>query len=233
MRTALIGGHGILGFGGGEEREVPTDHGAVTVLDGGDTVVLQRHGLHEYTAAHAVDHRANLAAVAALGCERVLAIGSVGALRTELEVGSFVAPHDFIALHLGLSFSTGAEGHQVPGFDRDWRERLIDLWRSETEIELGTEAVYWQTIGPRFETPAEVRLIAAHADLVGMTIASECVLAGEIGLPYAAICVVDNLANGIADEPLTPEEFEAGQRRSRERLAAALGAVLPALEAIP
>ena len=59
--------------------------------------------------------------------------------------------------------------------------------------------VYWQARGPRFETPAEIRLMAAHADVVGMTIASECVVAGELGLDYAALCVVDNLANGLGE----------------------------------
>ena len=66
--------------------------------------------------------------------------------------------------------------------------------------------VYWQTNGPRFETPAEVRMLAAHADVVGMTVASECVAANQLGLEYAAVCVVDNLANGIGVETLTPEQ---------------------------
>jgi len=78
MRTALIGGHGILGYGRGEEREVETPNGTVPVLVGDDAVVIQRHGLREYSAPHAIDHRANLAAVGELGCERILAIGSVG-----------------------------------------------------------------------------------------------------------------------------------------------------------
>ena len=46
-----------------------------------------------------------------------------------------------------------------------------------------------------------------------MTLASECIVAGELGLPYAAVCVVDNLANGVGDAPLTLSEFEAGVAR--------------------
>ena len=49
-----------------------------------------------------------------------------------------------------------------------------------------------------------------------MTIASECILAGELGIPYAAVCVVDNLANGVAAEPLSVEEFEAGKAANRD-----------------
>jgi 5'-methylthioadenosine phosphorylase len=90
-------------------------------------------------------------------------------------------------------------------------------------------SVYWQTVGPRLETAAEIRLIAAHADVVGMTLGSECVVAGELELRYAAICVVDNLANGVAAEPLSPEDIRAGALANRERFVPALEAVLPAL----
>jgi 5'-methylthioadenosine phosphorylase len=91
--------------------------------------------------------------------------------------------------------------------------------------------VYAQTRGPRFETPAEVRALTRVADLVGMTVASECILTSEVGLPYAAICVVDNLANGLGDAPLTLDEFRAGVAANRDRLVADLDALLPRLAA--
>ena len=43
-----------------------------------------------------------------------------------------------------------------------------------------------------------------HADVIGMTVASECVVAGELGLRYAALCVVDNLANGVGGRRAHP-----------------------------
>jgi 5'-methylthioadenosine phosphorylase len=89
--------------------------------------------------------------------------------------------------------------------------------------------VYWQTTGPRFETAAEVRMIAAFADVVGMTIGSECVASRELGLAYAAVCVVDNLANGVADTPLTVEEFEAGRAANAAALTETLRRVVPEL----
>jgi len=92
--------------------------------------------------------------------------------------------------------------------------------------------VYWQTIGPRFETPAEIRMIAAHADVVGMTIGSECVIAGELGLEYAVICVVDNLANGLAEGELSVAEMEADRIINATRLRDGLAAVLPRLGAV-
>jgi 5'-methylthioadenosine phosphorylase len=224
-RLALIGGHSILGNEPDEglERIVrSTPHGEVELLEAPGHLLLQRHGLRSYSTAAAIDHRANLTALAELGVDRIVALGSVGGLRTELGVGSFVCPDDFIALHVGLSFSDAHDGERVPAFDGSWRERILTTWRRHSEVELQDGGVYWQTIGPRFETPAEIRLIAAHADVIGMTIASECVLAGELGIAYAAICIVDNLANGVGGAPLAVEDFEAGKATNRARLLAGI-----------
>ena len=148
----------------------------------------------------------------------MLAISSVGSLRAETAVGSFLCPDDFIALHLGGSSFADERGHIVPGFDPGWRSRVLEAWDGvvgETLLDGGT---YWEAIGPRFETPAEIRLIASHAEVIGMTIASECVAACELGISYAAICVVDNLANGIGDEALSGETYDAGRTANRARL---------------
>ena len=231
-RLAVVGGHGILGtaFAAGAARvDVDTTYGHVSLLDATDWVVIQRHGLDEFVSAPYINHRAHLGALGDLGCDHILGLASVGSLRRDLPVGTFVAPDDFIALQLGISFAHGDEGHQSPGFDPKWRRTVADRWAERTDVPLHDGGVYWQTIGPRFETQAEIRVIAGFADLVGMTIATECVLARELGLAYASICVVDNLANGIGAAPLTMEEFRAGAAANRARLVAALDAVLPAL----
>jgi 5'-methylthioadenosine phosphorylase len=231
-RLAVVAGHTLLGLdveAGRRRREVATPWGRATVLEGRDHLLLQRHGLDGYVAPHAIEHRANLWALAELGADRVLAIGSTGALRPEIEVGTLIAPDDFVALHLRLTYSHGASGHRVPGFDARWRRRVIETWAERGGEPLRDGGTYWQAIGPRFETPAEIRLIARHADVIGMTIPSECVLAGELGLAYVAVCAVDNLANGIGPAPLTLAEYEAGRSENRERVSRALQTVVPAL----
>lgn len=231
-RLAVAGGNSILGTAfasGGQRVDVDVEGGPVALLDCGDYVVLQRHGVHGYTNAAAIDHCAHVRALAAAGCDRILGLASVGALRRDLPVGTMLVPDDFVALHLGLSFSRGVGGHQVPRFDAEWRRQVVDTWKRATDVPVVDGGVYWQTIGPRFETPAEIRVIAAHADVVGMTIAAECILAGEVGVPYAAVCTVDNLANGVADRALTVAEFEAGKQANQVVLLETLDAVLPAL----
>jgi 5'-methylthioadenosine phosphorylase len=195
-----------------------------------DWVVLQRHRLDHYALPHRIDHRANMRRLLEEGCDRILAIGSVGGLRPELGPGTLLCPDDFIALDAGpapTSFDD-ERAHRVPHVDQTWRRRVLDAWAA-TGADVIDGGVYWQTTGPRLETRAEIRLISAHADVVGMTLGSEWASADELGLPYAAICVVDNLANGVGERELTLEEFEAGRADNRERVTATLAAVLPTL----
>jgi 5'-methylthioadenosine phosphorylase len=231
-RLAVVGGHSLLGteFAAKAARvDVDTEFGAVGVLDAGEYVVLQRHGLDRYTTAPHVNFKANVRALQELGCDRVLAIASTGGLKIEHGVGTFLAPDDFIALHLGVSYTDGADSYQTPGFDLEWRRTVLDCWAGHSDVDVVDGGVYWQTIGPRFETAAEIRLMATYADVVGMTAASEAILTRELSVSYAVVCVVDNLANGLAATPLSWEEFEAGARANRERVVGALEAVVPAL----
>ncbi len=221
-RVGTILGSNAIGPSGAEIIAVSEDNAEAVVL---------RHGAEAYTPPHLIDHAANLRRLADAGCDRVLAIGSVGSLREDIGVCSFVCPDDFIALQLSLTTFDDARGHIAPGFDRRWRGEVLDGWESSGAGAIQDGGVYWQANGPRFETAAEIRLMAAHAHLVGMTLASECVVASELGLAYAAVCVVDNLANGIDDRPILTEELEAQRERNAVALRDALDKLLPELEA--
>src|SRR3954465_13824616 len=202
---------------------------SVEATDGGDVVGIPRHGFDRSIPAHLVDHRANIRAACELGCDRVLALASAGSLDQDLKVGTLICPEDFYAPETAPSFYRDPRGHSVPGFDSEWRRIVISAWGSLTKTELEDGGVYAQTIGPRFETPAEVRALGNYADMVGMTIAAEAVLAREARLAYAAVFSIDNLGNGIRDKPLTVEEYRRGRDENAGRLAADLEFVLPAL----
>lgn len=229
---AVVGGNGLLGSRfGADAPELTVDDGtrAVAVRDLGDAYYLQRHGFGSYIAPHVVDHGANLRALLALGCDRVLALDSTGALHDGLAPGTFLLADDFIALGALPSTFTDERGHRVPGFDAAWRSRVLDTWHESTTVPLHDGGVYWQVVGPRLETAAEIRLFAQHADVVGMTMASECVVAGELGLAYASVCVVDNLANGVGEHPLTWSAFATGRDAAQQELEKILAALVPAL----
>jgi 5'-methylthioadenosine phosphorylase len=221
-RLAVVLGSSALGPGGETIAAAGAEHGAA---------IVQRHGGEEYVLPHEIDHVTNLRALVEQGCDRVLAIASVGSLDAELPVGSLLCPDDFIALHVGLSAFGDERAHRAPRFDPVWRREVLAAWNA-SPAKVRDGGVYWQAIGPRFETPAEIRLMAAHADVVGMTIAAECIVAAELGLAYAAICVVDNLANGIGPDPLEIIELEAARAGNALQLHDGLAAVLPQLGAV-
>jgi 5'-methylthioadenosine phosphorylase len=149
---AVVGGTSLLGSAiGTSDPELTVDDGtrAVVVRDLGDAYLLPRHGSDGSTPPHLVDHVANMRALVALGCDRVLAINATGALRDSLAVGTFLLADDFVALGAIPSIFTDlAHKHRVASFDSAWRERVLDVWHATTEEPLHDGGVYWQTIGP-------------------------------------------------------------------------------------
>jgi 5'-methylthioadenosine phosphorylase len=226
----VIGGTGVRDSAFGRDAQ-PHTFAGVTLLDTGDVLFLQRHGTDRYVRAHEIDHRANVLALHAAGCDRVLGLSSTGSLRVDWPVGSVVCPDDFYAPQVTDTLHDDGRSHTVPGFDPTWRRRVVETWGAHAATEIHDGGVYTQTRGPRFETPAEVRALARVGDLVGMTIAAECILAKEAGIAYAAVCVVDNLANGLGATPLTIDEFGAAVAANSAALLADLDAVLPVLAA--
>ncbi|MFA4916930.1 MAG: hypothetical protein WC560_09700, partial [Syntrophales bacterium] len=68
------------------------------------------------------------------------------------------------------------------------------------------------------ETKAEIVMMSQFADLVGMTMASEAVVAKELGISYAALCSVDNYGHGMGERELTMEEISQHSSRNTETM---------------
>jgi 5'-methylthioadenosine phosphorylase len=157
-------------------------------------VFLLRHG--DRIPPHRVDHLANIRTLKEAGADSVIGICSVGSVNQEIPPLSIVIPDDYIGFDTITCYDEQAV-HTVPGFDSGLRQRIL-----EAAVRLGIavrdRGVYWQTRGPRYETEAEIRLIAHFADVVGMTMAHEATIAKEMGVRYAAICAVDNYGNGLS-----------------------------------
>ncbi len=230
-RLAIIAGSGTGGrvLGGGDRRTIATTRGPAELDDHGPFIVVRRHGPAELVPAHRLDHHRTIEAIAAAGCDRVLALNSVGSLRPDWPVGTVVAVDDFVAPWVAPSFYDDARGHSVPGIDERWRAAVLTAWREVSAVPIVDGGTYVQTTGPRFETRAEIRWFATFADVVGMTLAAECILAGEAGLAYASVCVVDNLANGLADQRLSLDEYTAAREANAARLAADIDALVARL----
>ncbi len=172
-----------------------------------EVVFLARHGYGHTIPPHLVNYRANLWALAkAGGAESVISVASVGGIRSDLAPGTLVIPNQIIDYTWGRH-STYYEGGDSPvvhvdftePYDGPLRTRLLTAAAKAGEAVVDG-SVYAATQGPRLETAAEItRLERDGAHIVGMTGMPEASLAREMGLPYAAICVVANWAAGRGD----------------------------------
>jgi 5'-methylthioadenosine phosphorylase len=104
--------------------------------------------------------------------------------------------------------------HVTPGFDEQLRGLLLEEARRAGRLPVHDRGVYFQLRGPRLDTRAEVAFTRTMADCVGMTIGSEATVARELGVAYAALCTLDNYANGIRDLPVSQPEIQANATRN-------------------
>lgn len=213
--VAVIGGTGLEDlFKDFEVINVGTPFGlsyAILIGEakGRKIAFLPRHGRKHDTPPHKVNYRANIYALHKIGVERIIATNAVGAINLNFKPGNLVVPHDLV------DFTKQRQQtfyDQAPVTHIDFTEpycpeirRVLIKVAKETGM-VHDSAVYVCTEGPRFETPAEIRMFRTlGCDIVGMTGSSEAVLARELGICYAALCFVSNMAAGISGK-LTYEE---------------------------
>ena len=178
---------------------------------------ILRHGNNpaEYMLPHLINHRANMQAFGELGISEIVGINSTGSLKKDLSPGMVVIPDDFITLTSTPTIYDNKAVHITPSLNGKVRQKLIAAAHS-CEIEFVDKGTYWQTPGPRLETKAEIKMMSCFADIVGMTMANEAVIALEMSIPYASACSIDNFGNGLVEEPLSMEEIIAGTRKNAD-----------------
>lgn len=196
---------------------VKNQYGESLALVNEKLIFILRHGHDpaEYILPHMINHRANLQALKDLGATEIIGINSTGSLKKDLYPGLVVIPDDFITLTPTPTIHQNKAVHITPSLNEDVRQKLIAAAR-RCDIPVVENGVYWQVAGPRLETRAEIRMMANFADVVGMTMANEAVLALEMGLPYASACSIDNFGNGLMQKPLGMEEIIAGTRKNAD-----------------
>ena len=135
-----------------------------------------------------------------------------GVVDPSVELGSLVCFDDlhFLANRLGdgeLCTFYSAPGDRRRGhwifegpFSEALRQALLDGGR-EAGVTIRDGGVYGHVDGPRFNTRAEIRgLAACGVTHVSQTGGPEAVLCGEAELPYALLGYATDYANGVQDE---------------------------------
>ena len=212
-------------------------------LAGTDVLHLSRHGEGHVRLSNHVTHKANIAALKAAGADAVIGVTVCGGVDPSLELGSLICFDDVHFASNRLPDGSLCTYFAEPG------DRLRGHWIYEdpyapalrAALLAGADAAghpardggcYGHVDGPRFNTKAEIRgLAACGVSAVSQTAGPETVLAGELELPFALLGYVTDYANGVVEEATPVATLLEMMGRSTEVIAAVLAETLPRVDA--
>ena len=159
-----------------------------------------------------------------LGVTYLLLSNAAGGMNRDYKKGDLVLIND----HINLQPENPLRGLNAPEFGN----RFVDMCRpydpelnkqlqtaaGKLSIEL-KEGVYVSVMGPNLETRAEYRyLLAAGADMVGMSTVPEVIVANHIGLACAAISVITDECDPDNLQPVQIAEILEVAHKADEKL---------------
>ncbi len=238
--TALVLGSGLGPFGermaqdlivpyaeipGFPVSTVPGHTGRLLIGRAGDRPLVCMQGrMHLYEGYSPAHLALPIRTLRRLGVERLILTNAAGGVARDLGPGALMA----IADHINLSGQNPLIGPNDPAigprffdmsnaYDRDLRATLLNAGaRVGVAVRAGT---YLFTLGPNFETPAEVRMMERlGADAVGMSTVPECLVANHCGMKVVGLSVITNFAAGISPHTLTHQETLAEAERAYARV---------------
>jgi purine-nucleoside phosphorylase len=184
---------------------------AVGCTIGGRSTLVLAGRVHHYEGATTADVTFGVRLASAMGAETLVITNASGGIDGGLDVGDLMLITDQIAA-VGGPRRLPPPTYRMKGA---YSERLLDLARS-TSTELGLrlrEGVYMGSLGPTYETPAEIRMARLMgASAVGMSTVSEVQEAHAVGLDVLGIALITNTPiPGRFDETTHEEVLSAGR----------------------
>ena len=200
----------------------PSDAITIGALEGRRVAFLPRHGKKHTIRPTDVNSRANIFALKKLGVQRILAPSAVGSLKEDYKPGDVVFVDQFIdrTTKREQSFYTGSKVCHISVAEPMCPETRQTLIAIAKDIGIPTHATgtYVCIEGPRFSTKAESTLFRSwDADIIGMTLVPECVLAREAEVCYASISTVTDY-DVWKDHPVCADEVVATMKASVEKV---------------
>jgi len=208
-------------------------HEVEVLLPRPDRPVLYMRGrLHSYQGYSAHDTVFPVRLAALLGVKLLILTNATGGVNPSLAPGDLVLLRDQINL-TGLNPLRGdlppEWGPRFPDMSSAYDPAAAALVRT-LAAELGIplqEGVYAGLAGPSYETPAEVRMLAAlGGDVTGMSTVLEVIAARHMGVRCLGLSLVSNAAAGVGSGPIDHAEVLATGRKAAETLARLLAALL-------
>jgi len=168
---------------------------------------------------------------ARLGIRTLILSNAAGGIRSTFRPPTLM----LIADHINLMFRNPLEGMVEEGEQRfpdmsDPYDRELRAVAREVALQqkIGLEeGVYAALLGPSYETPAEIRMLARlGADAVGMSTVPEVIVARARGIRCLGFSSITNVAAGLSAAPLSHEEVLAAGARVAGQLATLIRGVI-------
>src|SRR3990167_7398243 len=185
--------------------------------------VCLRGRLHLYEGIAYDSIRILVQIVRKLGCQVFLITAAAGSIREDIGAGELMMVTDHINFHPGnplVGPNDESIGPRFFAMDNAYDSGLQEIMAGTADklnITLH-KGVYISTLGPSFETPAEIRAFKLWgADAVGMSVVPEVIIARHCGLKVACVAAITNAAAGLSKEKITHEgTLQFGEIASRK-----------------
>ncbi|NBW94488.1 MAG: purine-nucleoside phosphorylase [Bacteroidetes bacterium] len=188
----------------------------------GMPVVFVQGRLHVYEGHSVEESTYPIRLLAGMGVQRLIVTNAAGGIHPDCVPGTLMWITDHIAfafrrIPAGKSPSPRPSGADQSPYDPAWTESAKDLADS---LGVATRSgTYLWTLGPSYETKAEIRMFAKMgADAVGMSTVPEVVVARTFGMRVLGLSTITNFAAGLGQETLDHQEVLQVGRQVRDDL---------------
>ncbi len=160
-----------------------------------------------------------------LGAEILVLTNAAGGVNPAFDAGTLMIISDHMNMtgrHPLIGPNAEQLGARFPDMTGVWEADLRSRLRAAAAAEgvAMTEGVYACLLGPSYETPAEVRMLARlGADAVGMSTALEAIAARWAGMRVCGVSLVTNPGAGLSGMELSHAEVLAAAETAGPRLA--------------
>ena len=189
-------------------------------------VVAMEGRFHFYEGHRIEDVSSPIYLFKELGVSNLLITNASGGINRSFSPGDIVAVTDIINFGFRNPLRGENDRRYGPRFpdmseitDFAWLKVLKSrLEKAKIDLKEGT---YCWTLGPSYETPAEIRAFEFFgADLVGMSTVPEVIAARHCGIKLLVLSCVTNMASGILKEKLTHADVVKTANRIRPKFTA-------------
>jgi purine-nucleoside phosphorylase len=190
--------------------------------------------LYEGYSVEAVTFPIRLAA--ALGAKILVLTNAVGGIHPDLQPGSFMLIEDQINLQMRPMIREAGTEKALDGEREPFLPEGTPYWRQFTVPALQAAAeggisllpgVLGATLGPSYETPAEIRMLKTlGADVAGMSTVCEAVVGARLGMKVLGLSCITNRAAGLARRPLNHTEVLQVADKVKEQFIGLLKGIL-------